>query len=120
MKTAPYRLKSPCDNCPFRTDITPFIKGERAEEIFESLVRGATFPCHKTLDYDSSDDGSPVEKETTAHCAGALIMLEHMNMPNQMMRIAERIGVYDPARLDMNAPVYDDADEFINSCYEYE
>ena len=42
-----------------------------------------------------------------AHCAGALILLEKLNLPSQMMRIAERLGMYDRRKLDMLAPVFD-------------
>lgn len=31
------------------------------------------------------------------HCAGAMIVLEHEERPNQIMRIAERLGFYDQA-----------------------
>ena len=44
------------------------------------------------------------------HCAGALIFLEAQEQPNQMMRIAERLGLYDRRKLDMESPVFDDAD----------
>lgn len=38
-------------------------------------------------------------------------MLEKMQQPHQMMRIAERLGMYDHTKLNMSAPVYDDVDE---------
>lgn len=41
------------------------------------------------------------------HCAGALILLEKLDRPSQMMRISERIGMYDRRKLDMDAPVFD-------------
>jgi len=113
----PYALKTPCTSCPFRSDIRPFIRPERVDEIEQGLVRGE-FPCHKTVNYDSAperDDGL-LELELRdstgeVHCAGALILLEKLGQPSQMMRISERIGVYDARQLDMNAPVYDSFEE---------
>ena len=46
------------------------------------------------------------------HCSGALIVLEKLEQPNQMIRISERLGLYDRRKLNMKAPVFDDFDEF--------
>lgn len=107
MKT--YRLIRPCPRCPFRTDIAPYLTAARAQEIATDVASGATFYCHETTVLDESDeDGSRMtEDENSAACAGALILQEKMGQPNQMMRIAGRIGAYDPTTLDMNAPVYE-------------
>lgn len=35
-----------------------------------------------------------------------MIMLMHMGTSTQMMRIAHRVGLFDPDKLDMKAPVY--------------
>lgn len=111
----PYDLKSPCPQCPFRTDIQPFITRERVKEIRRSLER-AEFPCHKTTVSDDDDeDGQRVEGPHTKHCAGALILLEKEERPSQMMRICERIGMYDPGELNMDAPVYDSWEEMIKA-----
>jgi len=113
-----YNLKKPCANCPFRSDIKPFIKPERAEEICDSLLRGQDFPCHKTT--GSNDDGETTVESDSQMCAGAMIMLEKMEAPTQMMRISERFGKYDHTKLDMEAPVYYDTDEMIDRHYEEE
>lgn len=110
----PYRLTSPCPNCPFRTDIMQFLTPERIRELERALIRGE-FHCHKTVDYypqnNSNEEDAEPSVEHAAHCAGALILLEKLNMPSQMMRIAERFGMYDHKKLDMKAPVYDSFDE---------
>jgi hypothetical protein len=115
-----YDLVRPCSNCPFRSDIKPFLRRGRGEEIADVLRRGGTFACHKTVDHsdDESDDdidatldrmrGAPEE----SHCAGALIVTERDSGPNQMHRIAMRLGMYDPDKLDRNAPVFENLDEF--------
>lgn len=103
-----FDLKNPCGDCPFRTD-RPKHKGwlgaARAKDICESLIdKQATFQCHKTIGLD---------KDKKQHCAGAMIMLEHMELPNQMMRIAKRLHLYNRSTLNMNAPVVTTDIEFI-------
>lgn len=111
-----YKLTKPCSNCPFRSDIKPYLRSERVHEIADSLVRGQ-FPCHKTLNYDRTHEEceEPEETENTGHCAGALILLEKLEQPSQMMRICERIGVYDARKLDMDAPVYDSFEDMADA-----
>lgn len=111
-------MTKPCKNCPFRTDsLEGWLGNNRASEISNSLtVEDKTFPCHKTVDYDSQDDDeafSGVLTNETQHCAGALIMLEKMNKPNQMMRIAERLGLYNRTKLKMDSPIFNNSKQFI-------
>jgi hypothetical protein len=99
----------PCGNCPFRTDVLPYLTQARAREISSGITREQkTFTCHKTL----HRDGYKGEEQ---HCAGALIVLEKMNLPNQMMRIAERLNMYNRFKLDMESPVFDNTKQFIKA-----
>lgn len=109
----PYRLVSPCAHCPFRNDIPPFLTSVRVREIEDSLERGE-FPCHETVTYD--DEGEHVPMRDEAHCAGALILKEKLGESSQMMRIAERLGMYDARKLKLDAPVYDSFDEMAAAC----
>lgn len=113
-----FDMTTPCDNCPFRTE-PPFYGGlQRAQEIADALERGQTFQCHKTVEYVDSDDNdgeTSVPTPGDQHCAGALILLERNGMPGQLARIAERFGMYDPSKLDMDAPVYDDLEQFVEA-----
>jgi len=65
------------------------------------------FPCHKTAELTDDESGSTEFRATgsSLHCAGALIFLEKRNQPHQMMRICERLGLYDRTKLDMKAKV---------------
>ena len=54
------------------------------------------------------------ETEDSQHCGGAMILLEKIDRPNQMMRIMERIGGYDRRKLKMDADVFDDQYGFID------
>lgn len=106
-----FDLTIPCRDCPFRTDRDVFLNYERAEEIAHCLIEEqGTFTCHKM------DRGDYLEKQgEKQHCAGALIMLEHMQRSNQMMRWMERLGDYNYKNLKMNAPVYKSTDEFVQA-----
>lgn len=104
------KLTTPCRDCPFRTDIPGYLRGERMEEIIDALHGDQTFTCHKTtVESEPDDDGEThtVDGPNAQHCAGALIFLEHQERPSQLMRVYERLGGYDRTKLDMDAPVPD-------------
>lgn len=107
-----YKLTHPCDNCPFLRDKPFGLHKARCEEIVHSLLSDGSFPCHKTIEYD--EEGEASHTPTTQHCAGAMILLEKLERPNQMMRIAERLWMYDRSKLDMEAPVYQDFFAFMS------
>lgn len=107
-----FDLVRPCANCPFRTDVPGYLRRARAEEIAHSIVNGASFPCHKTTEEDE-DEGTRHATPVSQMCAGAMIVLERMERPNQIMRIAERTHVYDHERLDMTAPVHMTLAQFV-------
>jgi len=100
-----YTMTTPCDMCPFLNNAN-MKRGFTMQRLRE--FASSEFPCHKTADLDESDgDGSGdyVANENSLHCAGALIFNEKRDTPNQMMRICERIGLYDRTKLDMKANV---------------
>lgn len=92
-----YKLTKPCNACPF-------LIGSGFS--YRSLVQHASgeFGCHKACDL-SDETGCYEPHDKTPHCAGALIFLEKQNNPHQMMRICERLGLYDASKLDMTANV---------------
>ena len=92
-----YDMKKPCAECPF-------IIGSGFT--FKSLHGHASgeFACHKACDINEAGDFQARNKKTP-HCAGALIFLEKQEMPHQMMRICERLGLYDRSKLDMKSNV---------------
>lgn len=99
----PFRLRRPCALCPFRTDVIPYLTRARVESLDVALEQ-KTFTCHETLVRDG--EGELAHAKDSAHCAGALILLEKLKRPSQAMRIAERFKLYDRTKLDMGAPVY--------------
>lgn len=108
-----YNLKRPCSNCPFRSDVHfPMTKARRRDIAKSILNRQETFSCHKTNEFCGDN---AIETQNSQHCAGAMVILEKMERPNQMMRIAERLGMYDRENLDMDSPVYDDLQSWIDA-----
>lgn len=108
MTAEPFGLTSPCRDCPFRTDVRPYLTPERILEIRAGLVR-STFPCHKTTQFDDEGEHAPSDNEM--HCAGALILKEKLGEASQMMQIGERLGLYNASKLNMDAPVFDTFEE---------
>lgn len=105
-----YDLRKPCSNCPFRSDIKGYLHPDRPYE----LVVG-DFPCHKTLEQSDEGDETVITKDSQ-HCAGSLIFHEQRNDPHQMMRIAERLGLYDRTKLDMDSvPVFADVEDMVQA-----
>lgn len=111
-----FDLKAPCSNCPFRNDRGPF--GLDVKTVREILGGGEgrdyfpapSFACHKTVDYDRRASGrgpSPDEQ----HCAGVAIILHRERRLNDALQLASRLGLWDPAQLDMLAPVYNSTAE---------
>ena len=92
-----YSMTTPCNECPFLKE---------SGFTYRSLTAHASgnFACHKTCELDD-DTGTYEPKAKSLHCAGALIFLEKQNKPHQMMQIAERLGLYDHRKLNMDAPV---------------
>jgi hypothetical protein len=94
-----YTMTAPCDECPF-LDTPNMQRGFTLRRLAE--FASGQFPCHKTA--DNTDEGFTANANSV-HCAGALIFLEKRELPNQMMRICERLGFYDASKLDMEANV---------------
>lgn len=93
-----YNLTKPCDECPFLAG-----SGFKFGRLLE--FASGEFPCHKACKVNEETGTFVPRSDKTPHCAGALIMLEKLNQPHQMMRICERIGLYDRSKLDMSAKV---------------
>jgi hypothetical protein len=99
-----YELKTVCPECPFRKVYRRSYSIKRLEQL-----ASGEFPCHKTCVTQEDDEGQGelVEKPDgqSQACAGAMIYLLKRGRPHQMMRIVERLGLFDPSQLDLNADV---------------
>ena len=97
-----YTLYNPCNDCPF---LNKFKAGYTKKQL-EDHASGE-FACHKTCELTEEDGcgGEFTPREKSVHCAGALIYLEKRDRSHQMMRICERLGMYDRTKLNMEADV---------------
>jgi hypothetical protein len=95
-----YSMVKPCANCPFRRGTAMRLTRARVKEIDSMMLnsQGGLFPCHKTTRFDDAT-GSHVPHNGEVHCAGALIFAEKNGNQTQMMRIAGRLGMYDPSKM---------------------
>lgn len=89
----------PCPACPFLN--TPNMRRGFTMRRLREFAQGP-FPCHETA--DETEEGYTANAKSL-HCAGALIFCEKRDQPNQMMRIAERLRLYDRRNLNMEANV---------------
>lgn len=105
-----YNLTRPCNLCPFRNDHGRLYVHPST---LEGMASGE-FCCHKT-GVSNDETGTIEPTRDSQHCAGALIFLEKIEQPHQMMRICERLGMYDASKLDMDAPVFSSFDEVENA-----
>ena len=92
-------LTTPCADCPFLVSMSHGFSLVRLAE----LASGA-FHCHKTGDCDE-ETGNYIPNSSSLACAGALIFLEKRGLTSNIMRVMERLGAYDPTKLDMDADV---------------
>lgn len=111
-----YDLKTPCLNCPFRTDETRirFSCRERAEEIEESAYRNG-FPCHLSAHVDDDDEDAGFEAtENSQHCVGYSIMQlkENGGGPWPGMGNNEELAEKLERRVNFKAPVFEDSEAF--------
>lgn len=105
-----FDLTSPCSNCPFRSDTPTYLRLGRVIGILRDLTtKHKTFACHKT----TGAAGKRVLRIDQQHCAGALILVRRSVFVNKMIRLAEILGLSDPSKLNMKAPVYASAQEMI-------
>ncbi len=68
--------KKPCQHCPYRRDVRPFLTPERGEELaYYTENPYNDFPCHKTtVEDEDSDEGNMLVVDDTLTCAGFLSM----------------------------------------------
>lgn len=90
-------MTEPCAQCPF---LNKFKNGYGLKRLKE--FASAQFPCHKTAELENDQF---IVGDKSVHCAGALIFNERRGAAHQMMRIAERLGVYDHTKLNMDSDV---------------
>ena len=117
----------PCPKCPFRNDIPAYLRPGRVQDLQTVMVdQDGYFSCHETtisVENDETGESETTEGPNAQHCAGAMILLHKMGMPNQMMRIEVRLRSRkreldqdNPLGLDLSSPVYGTFEDMIAAC----
>lgn len=112
MSKNPCRVISPCENCPFRKDIHPFLRKARAQEIVDAIRADKIFHCHKTVNYDVG----PRSKKHTAEssmCAGSMAIMLNTKDMNLPMRLGVVCGFLDYDKVKNRDVVFDTFEDFI-------
>lgn len=97
-------LNAPCSDCPFLREGGIRLMKARVHEIAGMMLStsGGEFYCHKSVDAGVKD-----------HCGGALVFAEKNSNQTQMMRIAERLRLYDHTKLRGHERVFDTLQEML-------
>lgn len=81
-----FKIKRPCEGCPFRCDVHPYLRAERAAELAAQLSDdNYWFACHVTTGVKR---GRRIKAADQSHCAGAMRVLWRQGAPNIAMRLA--------------------------------
>lgn len=112
MKPAMFRLKRPCENCPFLKEGAIELRPGRLQGIIDGLVNDdmSNFQCHKTVHHPKtggswSEEGGYKASGKECMCAGAMIYLEKAGRPTVAMRLGSAVGLYDRRELE---PAFDE------------
>jgi hypothetical protein len=88
MSGAKWRMKNPCENCPFNNAGPGYVLrvslgGRRWRQILRLLRHQMPFVCHKTT--RASGDGSELV------CAGSLAWCDKHGVSSNLQRVMERL-----------------------------
>lgn len=101
-----YRLKKPCENCPFLKEGAIDLRPGRLEGIITHIESddSTTFMCHKTVHSSKggawSEDGDYQPSGHESMCAGAAAYLLKLRRPTVGMRLAFISGEVSPGQWD--------------------
>jgi hypothetical protein len=110
-----FRLKRPCQNCPFKKKGAIELEPGRLKGIVEGLLKddASSFPCHKTVHCSAGgefdDEGNYIASGHEAMCAGAAAYLSKVGRPTIGMRIGFLTNEITPS--DWDAVMDDIIDE---------
>lgn len=97
-----FGLIRPCVTCPFRKGQGELFRLDQRR--LAEIVCATAFQCHKTVDYEEDGEGRPGDRPQ--QCAGLMSILHREGRPNQIMQVGQRLGAFDPDKLD-HSDVYE-------------
>lgn len=105
-----WKIKRPCEHCPFRRDVRPFLRGSFARQLASLLARDMNwFACHETT---GATTGQRITAARQSHCMGAAIVLYRDGQMNLPTRLALYMNMITMDDLDRPAPVFNTLEEF--------
>lgn len=107
-------MKTPCKDCPFRSDVNFYLSEPRARQIANDVILGdGSFPCHKTTHNFRKGQFDYLGKEKP--CNGAMLAIEKERgdaRANLWVRMGVMLGAIDVDSLDRSVSVRN-AQEFV-------
>lgn len=104
----------PCNNCPFRADVSFYLGRDRATQIANDVILGdRAFHCHKTTEHGY--DGEVVYTGNEKPCVGAMLAIAKERgdaRASLWVRLGAMIKEIDIDSLDFSVEVHG-AKEFI-------
>lgn len=105
-----YDMRNPCSDCPFSTN-APWHQGIMEELARKTALMDAGHLAHTCHQTDARADCAATKRAPNGapmqHCAGMLIMAEKTGLQQRHMFAAQIRGAYNPAKLNLNGPVFD-------------
>lgn len=114
LKPAHVIVSTPCDNCPFRKDVHPFLRLKNVRNLWtDAILTGAHFACHKTVVFGK---GEP-DKSRAKACAGFLLVAEKGRVAQglQLVQLARRLAGITLDHVRGAELVYDDPKQMIEA-----
>jgi hypothetical protein len=106
-----FKIKHPCEHCPFRRDRVAFITTGRARGLAQILRDDMRwFACHETTGMKT---GKRIHPRDQSHCIGAAIVLYRSGLINVATRLALCFKLLSVDVLKADAPVFDSLDQFV-------
>lgn len=101
-------VTKPCQHCPYRRDVKPFLTPERGEELaYLAENPYNSFTCHKTLENDE-ETGKNYSGVQSKVCAGFLSLQHNVNGHTS----------YDEEGFKPSPDVYDDTWDMVEAYSE--
>ena len=107
-------MHTPCQDCPFRTDIDFYLSRDRREEIAEAVILGDEgFVCHRTIKYRGD---RRIHTKNESPCIGAIKMIGNVRgdcRASLYVRLAHMVGKINLDTLSDQVEVFSTVQAFI-------
>ena len=110
-----FNLKAPCRDCPFRSDIRPYLPQSTSRTVRpRSRTHDLRLPRDRSLSA-TQRQARPFQPSNSASLHRRLILMHKTECQGDLQQLAERLEFYDRGELRMDAPVYDTFEQMIKA-----